>query len=249
MANSKDIKASKSYSCPMKCEGEKVYEQLGDCPVCNMHLVPIDDQMNSDHGTGYKHVEQSSHENHQHNHSGHSHTNSTGKYYCPMRCEGDKVYEEPGDCPVCGMHLKKEENTSSSKLVYTCPMHPEVRQNGPGSCPKCGMDLVPEKGEETSEEEKAYKKMAKKFWIAMALSIPVFVIAMSDFFKFLHLDTIASKQVWGWIELILATPVVFYSSWDFFKRGWSSIRRWSPNMWTLISIGVGAAIYSVSLPY
>jgi Cu2+-exporting ATPase len=108
------------------------------------------------------------------------------------------------------------------------------------------MDLVPQKGEETSEEEKAYKRMAKKFWIALALSIPVFVIAMSDFFTFLHLDSIASKQVWGWIEFILATPVVFYSSWDFFKRGWSSIRRWSPNMWTLISIGVGAAyLFSV----
>jgi Cu2+-exporting ATPase len=144
------------------------------------------------------------------------------------------------------MHLKKEETTSGSKQVYTCPMHPEVRQNGPGSCPKCGMDLVPQKGEETSEEEKAYKRMAKKFWIALALSIPVFVIAMSDFFTFLHLDSIASKQVWGWIEFILATPVVFYSSWDFFKRGWSSIRRWSPNMWTLISIGVGAAyLFSV----
>ena len=121
MANSKDIKASKSYSCPMKCEGEKVYEQPGDCPVCNMHLVPFDDQMNSDHGTGYKHVEQSSHENHQHNHSGHSHTNSTGKYYCPMRCEGDKMYEEPGDCPVCGMHLKKEESAAGSKLFIPVP--------------------------------------------------------------------------------------------------------------------------------
>jgi Cu2+-exporting ATPase len=175
-----------------------------------------------------------------------SEINAVASYYCPMKCEGDKVYEQPGDCPVCGMHLKKEETTSGSKQVYTCPMHPEVRQNGPGSCPKCGMDLVPEKGEETSEEEKAYKRMAKKFWIALALSIPVFVIAMSDLFKFLHLDSIASKQVWGWIEFILATPVVFYSSWDFFKRGWSSIRRWSPNMWTLISIGVGAAyLFSV----
>ncbi len=172
--------------------------------------------------------------------------NTENKYYCPMRCEGDKVYSEPGDCPVCGMHLKKEESTSGSKLIYTCPMHPEIRQNGPGSCPKCGMDLVPEKGEETSEEEKAYKKMATKFWVALVLSLPVFVIAMSDFFAFLHLDNIASKKVWGWIEFILASPVIFYSGWIFFKRGWSSIRRWSPNMWTLISIGVGAAyLFSV----
>jgi Cu2+-exporting ATPase len=166
-----------------------------------------------------------------------------------MRCEGDKTYEEPGDCPVCGMHLKKEESKpvpGSAKTIYTCPMHPEVKQDHPGSCPKCGMDLVPEKGEEASEEEKAYKKMAKKFWIALGLSIPVFVIAMSEFIPFLNLDQIATRKVWGWIEFILATPVVFYSSWDFFKRGYASVRRWSPNMWTLISIGVGAAyLFSV----
>ncbi|WP_423127554.1 copper-transporting P-type ATPase [Gaoshiqia sp. Z1-71] len=135
----------------------------------------------------------------------------TSIYYCPMLCEGDKTYEKPGDCPVCGMHLVSQE-----------------------------------KEEETSEEEKAYKKTARKFWIALALSLPVFVIAMSDMLSFLNLETLASKKVWSWIEFLLATPVVFYSGRVFFKRGWSSIRRWSPNMWTLISIGVGAAyVFSV----
>jgi len=166
------------------------------------------------------------------------------KYYCPMKCEGDKTYDEPGDCPVCGMHLKKEETRPvGKKTIYTCPMHPEIKQDHPGNCPKCGMNLVPEKGEDISEEEKAYKKMAKKFWVALALSIPVFIIAMSEFIPFLNLDEIATRKVWGWIEFILATPVVFYSSWDFFKRGYASVRRWSPNMWTLISIGVGAAYF------
>lgn len=164
-----------------------------------------------------------------------------------MRCEGDKTYDKPGDCPVCGMHLQKEETRpTGTKVIYTCPMHPEVRQDHPGSCPKCGMDLIPEKGQETSEEEKAYKKMARKFWIALALSIPVFIIAMSDMVNYMNLQAIASKKVLGWIEFLLATPVVFYSGWVFFKRGWSSIRRWTPNMWTLISIGVGAAyLFSV----
>lgn len=226
------------YFCPMKCEGDKTYYEPGDCPVCNMHLVPVGD---ADHKN--EHVE-SKHE-HKHLH----HTEGGGKYYCPMRCENDKTYDKPGDCPVCGMHLKKEEGKpvqGNKKTIYTCPMHPEVKQDQPGSCPKCGMDLVPENGEETSEEEKAYKKMAKKFWIALALSIPVFIIAMSEFFSFLKLDEIASKKVWGWIEFLLATPVVFYSGRVFFKRGWSSIRRWTPNMWTLISIGVGAAyLFSV----
>jgi Cu2+-exporting ATPase len=129
---------------------------------------------------------------------------------------------------------------------YFCPMHPEIRSDKPGSCPKCGMTLVPLKGADTSEEELAYKKMAHKFWIALVLSIPVFIIAMSDYIPFLHLENFASKKVWDWIEFALATPVVFYSSREFFKRGWSSIRRWAPNMWTLISIGVGAAyLFSV----
>jgi len=237
-------RAVKQYYCPMKCEGGKTYDKQGNCPVCNMHLVPVGEE-SVDKQHKYEATGGSHHHHHQHDEMVRS--SKEGKYYCPMRCEGDKTYDEPGDCPVCGMHLKKEESSAvAGKTIYTCPMHPEVKQDHPGSCPKCGMDLVPEKGEETSEEEKAFKKMAKKFWIALALSIPVFIIAMSEFFPFMDLETIASKKVWGWLQLILATPVVFYSSWDFFKRGWSSIRRWAPNMWTLISIGVGAAyLFSV----
>lgn len=180
-----------------------------------------------------------------HSHDQHVHHRKGDKYYCPMRCEGDKTYDQPGDCPVCGMHLQKQESASAMKTVYTCPMHPEVKQDHPGSCPKCGMDLVPEKTDGTSEEEMSYRKMLRKFWIAVGFTLPVFVIAMSEFFG-LNLDIVASKTIWRWIEWILTTPVVFYSCWSFFKRGYSSIRRWSPNMWTLISIGAGAAyIFSV----
>ena len=234
-----DTKIATKYACPMHCEGDKTYTEPGDCPICGMHLVSIED--------GKK----SSHQEHQHDHHHthkheHSKASGKGKYYCPMRCEGDKTYDEPGDCPVCGMHLNKEESSQPANVVYTCPMHPEVKQDHPGSCPKCGMDLIPEKGVEPSEEEKAYKRMAKKFWLSVALSIPVFIIAMSDMVSFLNLESIASKRVWGWIEFLLATPVVFYCSWSFFKRGYSSVRRWSPNMWTLVSIGVGSAyLFSV----
>jgi heavy metal translocating P-type ATPase len=232
------------YYCPMHCEGDKTYDEAGRCPVCNMFLVPV---------SGKKSLGKMDFQNMKiapipakSEGRGEGKGAGGGKYYCPMHCEGDKTYEKPGDCPVCGMHLNKEESASPSKVVYTCPMHPEIKQNGPGSCPKCGMDLVPEKGVETSDEEKAYQKMKKKFWIAVALSIPVFIISMSDAFGFLHLYELAPKKVWGWLEFILATPVVFYSSWDFFKRGWSSIVRRMPNMWTLISIGVGAAyLFSV----
>ncbi len=224
------------YFCPMHCEGDKTYDKPGDCPVCNMHLIPVNGNKSEKKKDGH---------NHEHMHENHS--QQKGKYYCPMRCEGDKTYDKPGDCPVCGMHLKKEESTTvKSKTIYTCPMHPEIKQDHPGNCPKCGMDLVPEKGEETSDEEKAYKKMARKFWIALALSIPLFIIAMSDMIHFLNFETIAPKKVLSWVEFLLATPVVFYSGWVFFKRGWSSIVRRMPNMWTLISIGVGTAyIFSV----
>lgn len=222
----------------MKCEGDKNYDEPGDCPVCNMHLIPVGDD---NHKREHHH-----HSEHKHEHNHRPHPEVGGKYYCPMRCEDDKTYDKPGDCPVCGMNLSKEKSITSSKSIYTCPMHPEIKQDHPGNCPKCGMDLIPEKGEETSDEERAYKKMAKKFWIALALSIPLFIIAMSDMIPFLNFETIAPKKVWGWVEFLLATPVVFYSGWVFFKRGWSSIVRWMPNMWTLISISVGTAyIFSV----
>ncbi len=223
------------YYCPMHCEGDKMYDDAGDWPVCNMHLIS--------HGKKNDHVDPH-HTNYQHQHG--AKAADKDKYYCPMHCEGDKTYDEAGDCPKCGMHLLKEVSVGPSGIIYTCLMHPKIRQDKPGNCPKCGMTLVPEKGAESSEEDKTYKNMTKRFWIALALSIPVFVIAMSEFFPFLQLGEIATKKTWGWIEFVLATPVVFCSSLGLFKRGWSSVRRWSPNMWTLISVGVGAAyIFSV----
>ena len=246
-----DHSSLKQFACPMHCEGDKVYQKPGVCPVCNMHLVPVDET-----GTKKKVSPDSDKHDHAHDHSHLDHTSqhaaTSGKYYCSMRCEGDKTYDKPGDCPKCGMHLNKVESAASSKVIYTCSMHPEVKQDHPGNCPKCGMTLVPEKGVETSEEEMAYLKMARKFWIAFALSIPVLIIAMSEFISFLDLSRIASKNSLGWIEFALATPVVFYSSWDFFKRGWASILRWMPNMWTLVSIGVGSAylfsVFALLLP-
>jgi len=233
-----------TFACPMRCEGDKTYKDQGRCPVCNMHLKPIHESEDKQHQCNCHSEKDHEHQEHE-DQKKESHLDPEGMYFCPMQCEGDKTYAVPGDCPVCGMHLnKKVTGLTRTKFSYTCPMHPEVKQDHPGSCPKCGMNLVPDSSGDSSVEEQAYKKMASKFWIALALSLPVFIIAMSELFPFLHLDDLASKRFWGWIQFLLATPVVFYSSWGFFKRGWSSIRRWSPNMWTLISIGVGAAYLS-----
>lgn len=162
-------------------------------------------------------------------------------YYCPMLCEGDKKYDKPGDCPKCGMDLEREAS-SSSTVAYTCPMHPEVVQEGPGSCPKCGMDLEPKEaaGDEGAEEQKAFRKMLSKFWISVAFTLPVFFIAMSEMIG-VSLTGIASATTWGYAQLALSTPVIFYSCWNFFVRGYNSIINRSPNMWTLIMLGAGSA--------
>ncbi len=103
--------------------------------------------------------------------------NAQGKYYCPMHCEGEKVYDKPGDCPVCGMNLEKVPELSAAKIMYTCPMHPEVIKEGPGSCPICGMDLVPMEPTDT-EENKVYDDLVRKMKISVVFTVPVFAIAM-----------------------------------------------------------------------
>jgi Cu2+-exporting ATPase len=169
----------------------------------------------------------------------------TGVFYCPMHCEGDKTYDKPGDCPVCGMDLVEEASLKPQATTYTCPMHPEVEQDGPGSCPKCGMDLVPKEPEESSES-KSYKKLLKKFKIAVAFTLPIFIIAMSEMISDNPLYEILDQQYWNWIQFGLSLPVVFYATWMFFERAWRSVKTWNLNMFTLIGIGAGVAwIFSV----
>ncbi|TBW28090.1 heavy metal translocating P-type ATPase [Gramella sp. KN1008] len=169
----------------------------------------------------------------------------TGTWYCPMHCEGDKTYDKPGDCPVCGMDLVEEVSLKSSSTKYTCPMHPEVVKDEPGSCPICGMDLVPMEPE-ASAEEKGYKKLLRKFWISVAFTLPIFLIAMSEMIPGNPLYEVAGMRVWNWIQFGLSLPVVFYGTWMFFERAYRSIKTWNLNMFTLIGIGAGVAwIFSV----
>lgn len=166
-------------------------------------------------------------------------------YYCPMHCEGDKTYDKPGDCPVCGMDLVAEASSTIPSTKFTCPMHPEVISDDPGACPKCGMDLVPLEVDD-SEENKNYKSLLKKFWIALAFTFPIFLIAMSEMIPNNPLYDILSVKYWNWIQFGLSIPVVFYATWMFFERAYRSIATWNLNMFTLIGIGAGVAwIFSV----
>ncbi len=163
--------------------------------------------------------------------------NGNGVFYCPMHCEGDKTYSNPGDCPICGMPLV-EQPKASVEAEYTCPMHPEIIRNEPGNCPICGMDLVPITPTE-SEEDKTYQDLLKKFKIAVVFTVPVFFIAMSDLIPDNPLIKIFKQNTWNWIQFILSLPVVFYAAWMFFERAYKSIISWNLNMFTLIGIGSG----------
>jgi Cu+-exporting ATPase len=115
---------------------------------------------------------------------------------------------------------------------YTCPMHPEIVQDGPGSCPKCGMALVPMEGAE--EDDSELRDMTRRFWVGVALSIPLIIVAMVPGLGI-------PPAAHGWIELALATPVVLWSGLPFFHKFWLSLKNRSPNMYTLIGLGVGLA--------
>lgn len=171
---------------------------------------------------------------------------ASGKYYCPMFCEGDKVYDKAGDCPVCGMDLVKAPELMAAKTMYTCPMHPEIIQDGPGNCPICGMDLVPRQAE-LEDENKTYKDLLQKMKIALVFTIPVFIISMLEMLHDNPLLQLMETQKWNWVQFILTLPVVFYAGWIFFIRAWKSILTWNLNMFTLIGIGTGVAfLFSVA---
>jgi len=167
-------------------------------------------------------------------------------FYCPMHCEGEKIYDKPGDCPVCGMDLVEEQNLSATTSEqWTCPMHPEVEKDESGACPICGMDLVPVEPD-LSSEEKTYKKLLRKFKIAVAFTLPVFIIAMSEMLNNNPLYDIIDQKYWNWIQFALSIPVIFYATWMFFERAYKSIKTWNLNMFTLIGIGAGVSwLFSV----
>ncbi|KGI78381.1 cation transporter [Oleiagrimonas soli] len=130
--------------------------------------------------------------------------------------------------------------------MYTCPMHPEIQQQGPGDCPKCGMALEPmmPSADDDDDDGGELQAMSRKFWTLVVLTIPVFLLAMVPHAFDVHLPAPWSA-VGAWVEAVLASVVVLWGGASFFKRGWNSLKPWNPNMYTLIALGTGVTwVYS-----
>lgn len=154
--------------------------------------------------------------------------------------------DKTGSCPKCGMALEPREAVVADRTEYTCPMHPQIVRDKPGNCPICGMALEPRNvtGEFVNPE---LVSMARRFWIGVALTLPLLAVMVSDILPSHPLQRYTPGSLLGWVEFALATPVVLWGGWPFFERGWASIVHRSLNMFTLIAIGTGAAyLYSVT---
>ncbi|HEU4767920.1 MAG TPA: HAD-IC family P-type ATPase, partial [Pyrinomonadaceae bacterium] len=136
---------------------------------------------------------------------------------------------------------KSEVVTSKPGQKYTCPMHPEIVRDGPGSCPICGMALEPVTVSLEDEENPELVDMTRRFWVCLVLTIPVFALGMSDLIPGQPLQHRFPGSTLGWVQLLLATPVVLWGGWPFFVRAWQSIVNRSLNMFTLIGLGVAVA--------
>ncbi len=165
-------------------------------------------------------------------------------YTCPKHLEVHQ--DHPGTCPKCGMALEPVGAPPPvTKVEYTCPMHPQIVRDEPGSCPICGMALEPRTVTAEESPNLELVDMTHRFWVGLALSLPVFLLAMSDMLPGRPLHFL-DMRVLNWVQLVLATPVVLWCGWPFFKRAWASVVQHSPNMFTLIALGVGAAyLYSL----
>ncbi|MXO75976.1 heavy metal translocating P-type ATPase [Altererythrobacter aerius] len=159
-------------------------------------------------------------------------------YFCSARCK-DKFLIDP-DLYLSGAHLDAVEEVPEG-TIYTCPMHPEIRQPGPGSCPICGMALEPETVSLDEGPDPELVHMHRRFWWSALLTLPLFAYAMSDMVPGLSFDQLIEPARAQWSQFVLASPVVLWGGWPFFVRAWQSLKTRNLNMFTLIGIGVGIA--------
>ncbi|HEX2841555.1 heavy metal translocating P-type ATPase [Hyphomicrobium sp.] len=171
---------------------------------------------------------------HRHTHNGETY------YFCAARCR-EKFIANPAQYLDPAQTNAKEEAPPGT--IYTCPMHPEIRQVGPGSCPICGMALEPEVATADAGPNPELVDFKRRLWIGLGLTLPVFALEMGSHVLGLHM---LPGQTSNWIQLLLATPVVLWAGWPFFERGWASIKTRNLNMFTLIAMGTGVAwVYSI----
>jgi len=175
-----------------------------------------------------------------------SHTHEgTTYYFCSAKCLEDfranpTQFTQPAEVPRAPRSTSSEQGTTE----YTCPMHPEIVQREPGSCPICGMALEPRLITREAQANPELADMTRRFWVGLALALPVVVLEMGGHLAGLH--RFIPPQVSGWLQFVLATPVVLWAGWPFFVRGWASVVARSLNMFTLIAMGTGVAwAYSV----
>ena len=151
-------------------------------------------------------------------------------YFCSLICKNKFL----------GASYKKIDNLKY--FEYTCPMHPEILQNKPGDCPKCGMPLELKSISAADEEDnKETRILARKFWIGLILTSPVFFLSIGEMVHFVNWKAVASSELSRWLQFIFATPVVLWAGNIFFVKAWKSVLNKSLNMFTLIAMGVGAA--------
>ena len=210
----------------------KAQSALAKDPVCGMSVDPATTKHKAEHaGATY--------------------------YFCCAGCRGKFVAEsarflaEAGHGKAAAAHdhaphaiLPAPPETAPHGAIYICPMHPQIRQDHPGACPICGMALEPEIASEATGPSAELLDMTRRFWIALALSIPVLGLEMGGHLADLH--QFLPERISNWVQFALATPVALWAGWPFFERGWASLKTGNLNMFTLIAMGVGVAwTYSV----
>jgi len=157
-------------------------------------------------------------------------------YFCSRHCL-DKFAAEPERYAKAA---GKPGPPPVAAAIYTCPMHPEIRLPEPGNCPKCGMALEPVAPSADDQPNPELLDMARRFWIGLAVTVPVFGLAMAEHLPGLHAG-LPNPKFSGWIQFILSVPVVLWAAWPFFVRGWNSLMSRNLNMYTLIALGIGVA--------
>ncbi len=158
-------------------------------------------------------------------------------------CHHDNQQNEPTDAESRKFDTVPQGYTGT---VYTCPMHPQVRSTDPESCPICGMGLEPETVSLEDDDQSELRDMRRRFHVAAVLSVPVLILAMGKYIPGVDMEALVPHRIGIWLELIFATPVVLWSGWPFFVRGWRSVATRNLNMFTLIGLGVGVAyVYSI----